>query len=259
MNTRRTLMMFATIAMFAMFANATALTANATVAHRTGDSVSLMVASNQTIYIGALIAADSNGNAVNAADSASSNQVIGVAQQWIDTTGSNYRTNIYVRVLTGDYRLANSSSVFNKSSIGQFASVLDNATVTTAANTTYDIIAGVIVDVDAQGCWVNIGPYNRALAGNITTLNVAGNATVVGSSALGALTTSGTTSLGGVTVAITNNATVAGTLVDSSTVSATGYKIGTYAGYSGVITNIPGATNLFYFSGGIVTNITHTP
>ena len=241
----KTRYMIALCTMAALFANAASLTGNAAIAQRLGDRIGMYAESNQVIYIGALVAVDSYGNLVNAADSAASNQVIGINEAWIDQTGSNYVSNKLARVRTGIYRLANGSS-FTKANIGQFAYVYDNATVKTSGGTTYGIVAGVIEDVDAQGVWVNIGPYNRALSGNLTALNVSGAAAIVGGATVGgtfdatgassfgntllitgattagALTTRGTTTLGGATVTVTNDCTVAGALTATGLLRANG-------------------------------------
>jgi hypothetical protein len=121
------------------------------------------------------------------------------------------------------------------------------------------------VDVDSDGVWVNTYRIGANGAASVTTLAASGAATlgstlsVAGATTAAALTTSGTTTLGGTTVAITNNATVAGTLVGSSTIAATGFKIGSVSGYGTVVTNKgTGYTNLWFFSGGLLTNITFT-
>jgi hypothetical protein len=102
--------------------------------------------------------------------------------------------------------------------------------------------------------------------GNVdsTTLTVSGSGTIGGTLAVtGVLTPAG--GLGGATVAVTNNATVAGTLAvtgaitGSSTVAATGYKIGAVSGTTGIQTNSgTGYTNLWMFSGGLLTNVSFT-
>jgi hypothetical protein len=56
-------------------------------------------------------------------------------------------------------------------------------------------------------------------------------------------------------VSIPGTLGVTGAFTGSSTVAATGYKIGAVAGFSGIVTNLaPGGTNFIYYGGGIVTN-----
>jgi hypothetical protein len=53
---------------------------------------------------------------------------------------------------------------------------------------------------------------------------------------------------------------VTGAITGSSTVSATGYKIGAIAGYSGSITNISTlSTNIMQYAGGVLTNSVNNP
>jgi hypothetical protein len=155
-----------------------------------------------------------------------------------------------VNVARGVFRWANGGS-FTAANLGDLAFVSDDQTVTTAASATYDVIAGVIVDVDSDGVWVDtfdIGaqgaatPSSLAVSGNATvggtlgvtgaatlssTLGVSGNLTV-GSSKLTVAASSGNTAVGG-TLGVTGTATF------STNVTISGTAI--------LIANLPTATN----------------
>jgi hypothetical protein len=72
----------------------------------------------------------------------------------------------------------------------------------------------------------------------------------------------GGTLTNGVTVNGTTTLTqlvVKATIASTGTVSGSGFKIGPQAGWSGVVTNSLTATNVIWYSGGIVTNVTRLP
>lgn len=83
------------------------------------------------------------GTALNAADTASG-VVMGVSTQLVDTTLGHTKCP----VSRGAYWFANDGTI-TAANIGQQATVLDNQTVSLAATTTNDIIAGSIEAVDA--------------------------------------------------------------------------------------------------------------
>lgn len=275
---------------FGLAAHGAALTEERSTAQRDGKVFALTVASNVVIYKGGIVSRDSEGNAIPASDTAST-VVIGRAPSTVDNRAAAYHASRTIAVENGVFGWAHTG--FTDADIGQLAYVMDDQTVTLATNATYDIVAGVIVDVDGTTCWVDTGNIPRQGAQSVaslavsgaatigTTLGVSGNATfsgttvaitnngtvagtfgVTGTTTLGALTTTGTTSLGGTTVAVTNNATVAGTLgvtgaaSFTSTVAGSGFKIGAISGFTGVVTNGIGTavTNYTAYSGGIVTN-----
>jgi hypothetical protein len=243
-------------------AQAAALTAERDTPEIGGESFDFTQGSN-VIYAGAIVVINSAGTAEAGTDAASK-RVVGRCERTQDNTGVNYKAARTIRVKTGVFRWVNGGS-FTDANIGDLAYISDDQTVTTGASASQDIIAGTIVDVDSDGVWVNTYRIGANGAASVTTLAASGAATlgstlsVAGATTAAALTTSGTTTLGGTTVAITNNATVAGTLVGSSTIAASGFKIGSVSGYSGIATNKgTGYTNLWCFSGGVLTNVTFT-
>jgi hypothetical protein len=83
------------------------------------------------------------GTALNAADTANG-LIMGVASQTVDTTLGHTKCPVE----RGAFWFANNGNVL-AANIGQQATVVDNQTVGLAADTTNDVIAGVIEAVDA--------------------------------------------------------------------------------------------------------------
>ena len=163
-------------AMVLMFAEVAAQAANLTAARdtatREGVSFDLTVKDAEIIYAGALVAIDSNGEAVNAIDT-NALIVIGCAMETVDNTDDGET----IEVRRGVYRWTNGGSLTD-ANIGAFAYVEDNQTVTTAADADNDIIAGVIVDVDASGVWVDTYAVPAQPAATLTALTTTGAAAI---------------------------------------------------------------------------------
>lgn len=175
------------------------LTANRDTPARSGETVALLQGSN-VIYRGSMVAVDAAGKAVAASDTAST-KVVGRAQSMQDNTGTAYSATRTIDVRRGLFRWTN-GGVFTIANIGDFAYVEDDATVTTAALASNDIIAGIIVDVDADGVWVDTYAIPAIGAGSFAAITAAGNAAVGGT-----LAVTGNTTLGG-TAGITGNTTI---------------------------------------------------
>ena len=279
--------------LFATFAQATALTAGRNTPQRIGPGDLGLTMGSNVIYEGSMVALTA-GVAVAACDVAN-HTVVGCAMETVDNTGANYLSTRVIRVRRGIFRWANGPT-FTDSSVGQLCYVSDDNTVTSAGVASADIIAGVIVDVDADGVWVDTYGTPSSGAASVTTLNASGNGaiggtlTVNGNSTLsgtlrvvGAQTNAAALNLGStltadgaavlrgtlaVTGAQTNAAalnlgstlTVDGAVSGNSTVAATGFKIGSVSGYSGWVTNVSSlCTNIIKFYGGVVTNATLNP
>jgi hypothetical protein len=198
------------------------LTANRDTPARSGETVALLQGSN-VIYRGSMVAVDAAGKAVAASDTAST-KVVGRAQSMQVNTGTAYSATRTIDVRRGLFRWTN-GGVFTIANIGDFAYVEDDATVTTAALASNDIIAGIIVDVDADGVWVDTYAIPAIGAGSFAAITAAGNAAVGGT-----LAVTGNTTLGG-TAGITGNTTVGGTLG----VTGNG-TVGGTLGVTGVVT-----------------------
>jgi hypothetical protein len=169
-----------------------------------------------------------------------------------------YKATRTIRVKTGVFRWVNGGS-FTDANIGDLAYISDDQTVTTGASASSDIIAGTIVDVDSDGVWVNTYRIGANGAASVTTLAASGAATLGSTmSVAGAATLSSTAAIGGAATC-GSTLTVTGAVVCVSTVQASGFKIGAVSGYSGIATNKgTGYTNLWCFSGGVLTNVTFT-
>jgi hypothetical protein len=107
--------------------------------------LSFTVAAGQTIPAGVMVATTAAGEAVNASDAAAI-FVQGRAQH-------RAVAGEIIEVARGVFAWANNGSVV-KADIGKVATVVDNQTVGLAAQTTADIGAGIIDNVDADGVWV---------------------------------------------------------------------------------------------------------
>lgn len=174
----RTMRMWAAVAavvMVASLAQASALSAERDTPWRGGQYTSLTVASNAIIYAGALVAVNSSGLAVPAADS-SGYAVVGRAEATADNRGVLYVATKTVKVARGVFRWANADTIV-AADIGKICYVTDDQTVNKTGGG-QNIIAGAIVDVDSTGVWVDtakIGPIGSATP---SSLAVTGGATV---------------------------------------------------------------------------------
>lgn len=192
---------------------ATAATAEVDTPARSGDLIVLVQGSN-VVYAGTLVCVDSSGLVEHATDAASK-KVIGRAEVTQDNTGSSYSATKTIKVRRGIFRWTNGDS-FTDANIGDLAYVEDNQTVQTGASASSDIIAGVIIDVDSDGVWVDTHDIGSQGAGSVTTIAASGAATlgstlsVAGASTLtGAATLQSTANIAGAAT-LSNNLSVAG-------------------------------------------------
>lgn len=193
---------------------ATALSANRDTHSRSGEYVTMLVASGSVVYAGSMVCENGSAVAVPASDS-SGYAVIGCAQEKADNSGVNYSATKTVKVRRGVFQWVNGGSVTD-ANVGDFAYVSDDQTVTTAASATYDIIAGVIIDVDSDGVWVDTYAIGGQGAASVTTLAASGASTLTGAVALG-----NTLSVAGVSV-LTGAAHLASTLKVAGATTCTG-------------------------------------
>lgn len=170
---------------------------------RAGETVALTAGG--TIYAGSMVAV--TGTLAVAASDAAGRKVVGRAENSA-TAGQ------VVNVRRGTFQWANGGS-FTAAHIGNLAYVDDDATVTTAASATHDIIAGVIIDVDAGGVWVDTYHLSSQGAASVTTLNASG-AAALGST----LAVTGNTTVGG-TLGVTGASTLASTLAVTGNITGT--------------------------------------
>ena len=121
---------------------------------RNADQVSALVNTGATIYAGTLITRlTASGNAVPAG-TASAGVAVGVAEDTV--TGDGVKTCEYSR---GCYQFKNSASgdLIAAGDIGATCYIVDNDTVAKTDNRAARKAAGKIIDVDANGVWVEVG------------------------------------------------------------------------------------------------------
>jgi hypothetical protein len=132
----------------------TALTKDRSTPYRDGVLVGYPVKAAAKIWGGSLVAIDSTGNALKASSSTGL-ACVGIAERMADNTaGANGAETIIVR--RGLAKLANSgSAAVTRAHIGAACYAEDDQTVTSSA--TGKSVAGIVVDVESDGVWLDIG------------------------------------------------------------------------------------------------------
>ena len=213
-----------------------------------GNQIVLSVYTNVHIYAGAMLAVNSSGYAIPAAN-ASGNVTVGRAEKTVDNTaGATGAYNILGR--SGAFYWDGDASVLTKAAIGQIAYVVDDHTVSITNSGSYKIIAGIIQDYDSVKSQVLVDTHNFAAAGASapTTLAVSGAATVGTSLGVGTSMTVGSTL--GVTGIISGPG--------SGITGLTAANVGTVSGASAVTNLVIGPTGttntmvLYPFGGGYI-------
>ncbi|BET67204.1 hypothetical protein ASA1KI_21220 [Opitutales bacterium ASA1] len=121
---------------------------------RPGVMLAVPAAADAVIFAGTLVALDSSGNAVPAADTAGL-RVVGLAQASIDNTGGS-AGDVVLDVKRGVFKFANSATnAVDADDKGKLCVVEDDNTV--AETSTNKIVAGRVVDVESDGVWVQVG------------------------------------------------------------------------------------------------------
>lgn len=121
-------------------------------------------AANAKIYAGALVMLSATGYAQPAA-SAAGLKVAGVAQGYVDNTGGADGAKIVV-VRQGCFKFVNGDAIA-QADVGKIAYAVDDQTVAKGASGKSPV--GVIVEVEADGVWVNVRPRPAASAANADT------------------------------------------------------------------------------------------
>lgn len=134
------------------------LTADRLTRTRSGGSTRLGeadLAANAKIYVGALIAKNAAGYVVAASDTAGL-KVIGIATEAADNTGGADGA-LSVHYLTGvEAELDNAGGAIVQASKHALCTVSDDHSVTTAAVTVNDVVAGRVRSFDAASVWVYV-------------------------------------------------------------------------------------------------------
>lgn len=122
---------------------------------RDAKRVSHPVNSGATIFAGTMVSLlTSGGNAVRAG-TASSGRAVGVALETVTGDGTK---RIEVEATCAQFANSASTDEITRADIGGIAYIVDDQTVAKTDDSGARQIAGAIVDVDAGGVWVDIGP-----------------------------------------------------------------------------------------------------
>ena len=121
---------------------------------RDGKTFDFDVAAAAKIYAGAIVALSATGYATPGA-TATTLVAQGRAEEQVDNTGGA-DGDLTVKIRKGVFRFANSSAgdLITIAEIGDDCYIVDDQTVAKTDGTATRSIAGKIVDVDAQGVWV---------------------------------------------------------------------------------------------------------
>ena len=147
------------------------LTADRNTPRRDGRSFSAPVAAATKCYAGGIACLDASGNATPGA-AATTLTPVGRFEQTVDNTGAAGVKS--VAILSGVFQYANSADadLITRAEIGEVCYIVDDATVAKTNGGATRSRAGLIVDVDALGVWVELGlipgadPSGAALAAN---------------------------------------------------------------------------------------------
>lgn len=150
------------------------------------DIVALPIAANTTIFAGTLVAVDSNGRAVPASDTAGL-RVIGRAEEE-KTCGPAAGAELVI-VKRGIFRFGNSATdAVDANDLGKTCFVEDDNTVSETGGT-HKVRAGRVVQVDAQGVWVDTHVDTRVPSAD--TITAAADLAAVKTAVLGILQAQG--------------------------------------------------------------------
>ena len=151
-----------------------ALTADRNTPYRNGEFLNIGVAGSTKIYAGAMVAKNTSGYALPAADTAGL-IVMGRSEEQVDnSSGSNGDENITIR-RNEAFKFKNSTTnAVTIAEIGKDIFVEDDETVSKEPGTN-SIIAGKCIDVESDGVWVFIpGEKVAAAQADSTASDVAG-------------------------------------------------------------------------------------
>lgn len=131
----------------------TALTAPRNTPARAGDLIALLLAANTTIQAGSIVAI-SAGYAVPGS-TATSLVAVGRAE---DSATAVAAGDAAIRVRGGTFRFENSSTdPIAQANVGTDCYIVDDQTVAATSGTNTRSRAGIVIEVDDEGVWVQIG------------------------------------------------------------------------------------------------------
>jgi len=108
------------------------------------------------LYVGEMVSRDASGEAVSSTDTASE-ICLGVATKEVDNTDDGEVADF---ISVAVHRMENGAT-FTRADIGTMAYVSDASTVTSAVSASNNVPAGPIVDVDANGVYVDFDPAKK--------------------------------------------------------------------------------------------------
>lgn len=122
----------------------------------TGRDYYVPLAAGVTIWAGTMVALNAAGNAIPAADTAAT-RVIGRAEQTGNNTGGA-AGDVSIVVKPGCFKYNNdATNPVTIASVGLACFVRDDNTVAVAAGPANDIKAGIVIRVEADGVFVDLG------------------------------------------------------------------------------------------------------
>lgn len=116
------------------------------------------LAATTTIYNGALVATNANGELVPAADSANLTVQGRAPQKMVNSAGAAANISPKARVEAGVFKYDNAAANgLTAADLGKSAYVVDDHTVGKAAATSNSIVAGTLDEIDADGgVWIKV-------------------------------------------------------------------------------------------------------
>jgi hypothetical protein len=129
-----------------------AATAAINTPERPGTTTSYPIAAATVLYAGALVALNSSGNAVAAADTAGL-RVVGRAEETVDNSAGAAGA-LSIPVKEGVFKYSNSgTAAVDADDKGKLCFIEDDNTV--AETSTHKVHAGRVVDVESDGVWID--------------------------------------------------------------------------------------------------------
>lgn len=133
----------------------TALTKDRNTPRREGEMMSLPVAANAKIFAGSLIVTNATGYAAPGS-TATTLKAAGRAEEYVDNTGGADGA-VSVRVRRGVFKLDNSGAdPVAQANILSDCYIVDDQTVAATNGGNTRSVAGKVVEVEADGVWVEI-------------------------------------------------------------------------------------------------------
>jgi hypothetical protein len=134
-----------------------ALTKDRMIKQRSGRDFSDPVAAATKLFTGALVCLNAAGNAVPGAV-ATTLIARGVCKEQVDNT-AGIAGDLRVETMKGVFPFKNSASTdeITRAEIGDLCYIIDDQTVAKTSGSSARSLAGRIVDLDADGVWVDIG------------------------------------------------------------------------------------------------------